>query len=701
MKFLIDLTSLSPENTGVEYVAENAALSLIEFNKNDTFILVFNDYVPNKFKDFENLENFQFIRLKTSNWNYLRIFKLPKVIRKANAEFNLFFAFPCPYFAPHKNSISLIHDLTAFKYSKTQTWIQNFKWRKLIRKSIKHDKHILSVSDTVKYEIANYFSRGDIKRIYPGVKTPVNSKENAILSTNNLVPKKFILSVATYEPRKNLQILIDAYQDLTDEDACELKLVIVGKQGWKSKITSKNPNVVFLDYQNDEALSELYRNAKLFISPSIYEGFGLPVIEAIKHDCPVLVSDIPIYHETTNNNALYFNCNDKEDLKNKINESLKYDSLKPKINDFNWQTYGEELSNFLTNKNKVLHLTTSNLLRNSGYKLRVLQCYDGLENFHSIDKYVGNSNVNFYVMKIRDIFSAIIYGQCSIKHKDFKRVKKLLKSGCYSTIFIDNSLYGKLYKQIKKQFPKVKTITHFHNHEIKYFNDLLNFNNTNKFNLMSKLSLRMVEDSEAYAAKFSDELVFISDEDASSFKNYIDKSYVVPPCIPDLFSQFSTSNVDGDYVVFVGSNFYANIQAVDFLIEKVAPHINKKIIILGDDLITRYQDLPNVIFKSYNNNAEKIFSNALAFVSPVFTGSGSKIKIAEALMWGKKIIASEFSLIGYDYSDADIKVCFDAQDFIEEINKCNSTDKYSETNRNLYLKKYNTEANRSYFKNIG
>ena len=87
----------------------------------------------------------------------------------------------------------------------------------------------------------------------------------------------------------------------------------------------------FYENINDSELQSLYLSAKMLVMPSFYEGFGLPILEALSFDCPVICSDIPVFRELFENNVTYFNLNSKEDLKEKIKLILK-DGQQHKVN---------------------------------------------------------------------------------------------------------------------------------------------------------------------------------------------------------------------------------------------------------------------------------------------------------------------------------------------------------------------------------
>jgi glycosyltransferase involved in cell wall biosynthesis len=118
------------------------------------------------------------------------------------------------------------------------------------------------------------------------------------------VPDRFALHVGTFEPRKNLAMLLSAWEQLHTSSRIMLPLVLCGAAGWKNDdlrpILSRGENagwLINLGYVSDDVLGELYRRAVVVCCPSLYEGFGLPVLEAMKVGTPVLASDIPVHRE--------------------------------------------------------------------------------------------------------------------------------------------------------------------------------------------------------------------------------------------------------------------------------------------------------------------------------------------------------------------------------------------------------------------
>lgn len=132
---------------------------------------------------------------------------------------------------------------------------------------------------------------------------------------------KYIMSLATLEPRKNYLSLIRAWEQLRYRYGTQIKLMIVGAPGWKyeSIIRALRPhvyegNIIHLEKVTPEELPYLYSAAECFVFPSYYEGFGLPPVEAMQCDCPVIISDIPAHRWVSDDAAEYCNPYDVDSI---------------------------------------------------------------------------------------------------------------------------------------------------------------------------------------------------------------------------------------------------------------------------------------------------------------------------------------------------------------------------------------------------
>lgn len=167
----------------------------------------------------------------------------------------------------------------------------------------------------------------------------------------DLKPKEYLLSVGTLEPRKNIAKLIKAYSLLDDKLRSNHPLVIVGKKSWSGEFDNVN-GVIFTGYVEDVDLPFLYGNARCFIMPSLYEGFGFPVLEAMASGCPVLCSKRSSLPEIGKEFVKYFDDPEsveaiRQDLTNILLKDLMELSLQAKTaytraKQFSWEKTGKK-----------------------------------------------------------------------------------------------------------------------------------------------------------------------------------------------------------------------------------------------------------------------------------------------------------------------------------------------------------------------
>lgn len=252
-----------------------------------------------------------------------------------NADIIIFTNTLTPFYKiPNKKYYPVLHDLWAYKSPETVTFIQAL-YTRIVIASIKNTyEKIITVSETIKQEIVDFFncSEENVNVVYNyfsfGEKPVLDySKEEQlkILSKYNIKSKKYILSVATLNKRKNIPMLIDAYSQL-DSD---IKLVLVGKASSES-FNCNNQNIIFTGYLSDEELKVLYKHAFLYVFPSVYEGFGIPIIDAQAFGVPVICSDIPVFREVAEQGALYCNTDAKSianTLDKLLSSTLEYKNL--------------------------------------------------------------------------------------------------------------------------------------------------------------------------------------------------------------------------------------------------------------------------------------------------------------------------------------------------------------------------------------
>ncbi len=196
--------------------------------------------------------------------------------------------------------------------------------------SVRHAAAIITISEFSKNAIIEAYNVPDsrITVAYPALSDSVGEKRNMLKTASHpKVPKRYILSVGTLQPRKNFSRLIEAFSRLSDH---EIALVIVGKKGWMYEDILSAParfgvsdRVHFLDFVADSDLPSLYRNAQLFALPSLYEGFGLPVLEAMVHGVPVVVSNTSSLPEIAGKAGMYVDPSDTASIVEGMSQAIR------------------------------------------------------------------------------------------------------------------------------------------------------------------------------------------------------------------------------------------------------------------------------------------------------------------------------------------------------------------------------------------
>ena len=320
MRILIDLTSLSYHMTGIERFAKCISLEMITQDTTNEYILLFRNEI---YPDFSMYVDNERIKAKVIKGDHKLLFfqiVIPWNLYKIKADRYLFFAFPSPILFFNKHIYNTIHDMGRWDCPETKG-LHLFYFKTTESIALKKARHIFTVSEFSKERIHSLMNI-DSSRItvtYSAVAESITKSSvlfDDIKAKYNL-PDKYILFLSTLQPRKNLKLLLEAYSEIKDK--VDYSLVLIGRNGWNvdELITKYNAGdkIVFTGFVDDQDISAIYKNAMCFIWPTLYEGFGLPPIEALTMGCPVISSDCSCTKEILRNQAIYFSDNNKDELK--------------------------------------------------------------------------------------------------------------------------------------------------------------------------------------------------------------------------------------------------------------------------------------------------------------------------------------------------------------------------------------------------
>jgi alpha-1,3-rhamnosyl/mannosyltransferase len=226
-----------------------------------------------------------------------------------------------------------VHDLSPMHYPDTHPKDRVLDFEKNLPKSLQRAERILVDSDFIRNEIIREFGFADkIHTVHLGVDPsfhPRNEEDiSKTLSSYGLQYKKYILAVGTIEPRKNLIAAIKAYQKLGAAICEEYPLVIIGMRGWENSFfdsemkNTDTKNILMPGFMPQENLLHLYSGASLFVYPSLYEGFGLPVLEAMASGVPVITSNCSSLPEVAGDAGILINPQDIDSISQNMENCL-------------------------------------------------------------------------------------------------------------------------------------------------------------------------------------------------------------------------------------------------------------------------------------------------------------------------------------------------------------------------------------------
>ncbi|HEX3691726.1 MAG TPA: glycosyltransferase family 1 protein [Solirubrobacteraceae bacterium] len=227
-----------------------------------------------------------------------------------------------------KPTISIVYDMIAFDPAMRPNRRSVVVERLTLGAAVRRCDALIAISQATADALALRFPRAASRTVVaplgvtPALASTLNASEAAVLP-----PAGFVLAVGTLEPRKNLPRLIDAYRTLPEPLQRKHPLVVVGALGWETGETlralqSLGERCKMLGHVSDAALAELYRRCAVFCYPSLGEGFGLPVLEAMSAGAPVLTSNVSSLPEVGGDAAAYADPRDAGEITRELRALL-------------------------------------------------------------------------------------------------------------------------------------------------------------------------------------------------------------------------------------------------------------------------------------------------------------------------------------------------------------------------------------------
>lgn len=371
MKIGIDIRLIGKKQTGSEAVVFNLVKQLALIESPHSFKL-FTEVVDKEILakisadlGITEKKNFEIVSIKTRNrfsWNF---WALPVYLRKNPVDV-YHTQYITPFFVPRSIKIvTIVHDISFNFFPGFIKLSDLFFLKILIPMSLKRADKIIGVSKFTQQEIVRYYKIDSekVEFVYNSIdndflKQDLTEEQLKKVREKYNLPEKFLLYLGTLQPRKNVSHLIDAFARISKKEE-NLKLVICGNRSAHNydkrideqiSVNDIAEKIVFPGFVDEEDKVAVYKLAHVFVFPSLYEGFGIPVLEAMSQGVPVLASDIPSLKEIAEKGALYFNTASLDDFSKKLydismNIDLRNELIrlgKERVGFFSWKTSAQK-----------------------------------------------------------------------------------------------------------------------------------------------------------------------------------------------------------------------------------------------------------------------------------------------------------------------------------------------------------------------
>ncbi len=266
---------------------------------------------------------------------------------------------------PHIMRVTVIHDLTPILFPQWHRWTSSFLQRKFLPSILRRTHLIITNSEHTKQDVFKHLAipENKIASIPLGVDDDFSPKQDPLILGKYGVYLPYILFLGTLEPRKNLEKLIEAYDLYRDANPTRgEQLLLAGKKGWLKRsikelreLSRYSDDVIYLGYIHRADMPYLYSDAEAFIYPSLYEGFGMPVLEAMACGVPVVTSDNSSLPEVAGKYGYLADANDPQALANQLSRAVLKDKFEVEVQieyaqSFKWTNMSEQSFRYIKKK---------------------------------------------------------------------------------------------------------------------------------------------------------------------------------------------------------------------------------------------------------------------------------------------------------------------------------------------------------------
>ncbi len=356
MHIVILADPVDNQKAGVFIYSKKIIENLLKIDKKNTYSFIH----LNKNPFFKGKNHHIIPRLKIPGYGTFRkFFLIPRLIKKLKPDIVWEMCHIGPFNIPKNiKRVVTIHDLTPILFPQFHIKNSIINHKIHLKRIVKNADLILCPSQNTKKDIEKiYRTKAKIAVTPLGIDTYNKDRQHRPIKKQSKAP--YLAYLGTIEPRKNLEMLIKAFSELKKEKDIPHQLLLAGEIGWKAagimQKIQQTKDVKHLNYLSENQKAQFLKNADVFIYPSLYEGFGLPILEAMSHKTPVIFAKNSSMNEYFGNYGLSFPPQSKKTLKKHIFTLLTHHQKAKKIGEkgykysksFSWKkTAKETLENF-------------------------------------------------------------------------------------------------------------------------------------------------------------------------------------------------------------------------------------------------------------------------------------------------------------------------------------------------------------------
>lgn len=339
MKIGIDIRLIGKNETGSEVFIFNLVKNLARIDDKNEYVLLTDNSDAAALEniavqlELNGKNNFKIVSLPTVNrfsWNF---WTLAQYLRKNPVDV-YHTQYITPWFVPKTVKIvSVVHDISFNYFPQFIKFSDLFFLKMLIPLSLERADRVVGVSEFTKEEIIKYYKINPEKVacVFNAVSEDFLASDISEANLQSVkikynLPEKFILYVGTLQPRKNIPQLLEAFARIKN-DVPDTKLVVAGNRKAHNydrqidEVLEKNllsGDVIFPGFISEEDKAAVFHLAHVFVFPSYYEGFGIPVLEAMSQKVPIICSNIPSLKEVAKRGAIFFEIGNIADFSKKL-----------------------------------------------------------------------------------------------------------------------------------------------------------------------------------------------------------------------------------------------------------------------------------------------------------------------------------------------------------------------------------------------